>query len=405
MKKHICIVGGGTAGWMTAAFFSKNNYKVTLVESANIPIIGVGESTLPAMTSFCRGLGLDDSTWMNKVQAVHKLGICHSGWKKDSSTDWWHWFEYDRSKHESKHDYIKTGALPESIFEYAYHIDAVKFGNEVCKPIAYENNCIHIIDDVTDVIVSENGIERIETANNGPILADFYIDCTGFAKVLTKRIGTVYKDFEHVINDRAIACPQDSLDTINRFTITRKMKFGWNWEIALQKRRGAGYVYSSKFVSDEDAIKEYLDLYPNTDKSKLRVIKFKSEYSENPINKNCAAVGLSAGFLEPLEATAIWLIQYFIEGIHKTLKDNRDPRVFNKAQSKVMHEIYYFILCHYTLSDQDDTAYWRYFKDLEKTLNTKDYVRSKALEQDSNPEKYTKIFHPYSWWSMDKFLN
>lgn len=405
MKKHICIVGGGTAGWMAAAFFSKNNYKVTLVESANVPIIGVGESTLPAMTSFCRGLGLDDTTWMNKVQAVHKLGICHRGWKKDSRTDWWHWFEYDRTKHEGKHDYIKTGALPESVFEYAYHVDAIKFGNEVCKPVAYENNCTHIIDDVTDVVVAEKGIERIETANNGPILADFYIDCTGFAKVLAKRIGIVYKDFEHVINDRAIACPQESLDTINRFTITRKMKFGWNWEIALQNRRGAGYVYSSKFVSDEDAIEEYLELYPNTDKNKLRVIKFKSEYSENPINKNCATVGLSAGFLEPLEATAIWLIQYFIEGVHKTLKDNKDPRVFNKAQSKVMHEIYYFILCHYTLSDHEDTAYWRYFKDLEKNLNTKEHVRAKALENDSNPEKYTKIFHPYSWWSMDKFLN
>ncbi len=403
--KKVLIVGGGTAGWMSAAFLSKKGFNVTLIESKTIPIIGVGESTLPAMTTFCKELGLADSDWMDKVQAVHKLGICHKGWKKNSNTDWWHWFEYDRRNQESKHEYIKQNKIPESIFEYAYHIDAIRFGNDVCKPVAIKNNCNHIIDDVILVNSSSDGITDIVTKEHGKLTADFYIDCSGFSRVLAKQIGIRYKSFDHVINDSAIACPQEPLEQINRFTITRKMNCGWNWEIALQHRRGAGYVYSSKFINDDDAIKEYINLYPATDRNKLRVLKFKSEYSENPIHKNCITIGLSSGFLEPLEATSIWLIQYFVEGFYRTITENLDPKIFNKAQSKIMNEIHDFILCHYTLSDHDDTGYWGYYKDLEKQLNTKRFVRSKSLEEDSDPKKYTKMFHTYSWWSMNKFLN
>lgn len=405
MIKKILVVGGGTAGWMTAAFFSKKGFDVTLVESKNISLIGVGESTVPAMTSFCNELGLVEKEWMDKVQAVYKLGICHKAWKKGSDIDWWHWFEYNRDRQELKHQYIEENKIPESKFEYAYHIDAIAFGNEVCKPIAINNGCLHIIDDVISVEINDYGVASITTRENGIFSTDFYIDCTGFAKVISKEIGIKYKNFEHAINDRAIACPQKSLDKINRFTITRKMSCGWNWEIALQHRRGAGYVYSSKFISDDKALEEYINLYPNTDRNKIRIIKFNSEYTETPIYKNCAVIGLSSGFLEPLEATSIWLIQYYIEGLYKTIINNRSSKVFNKAQLKVMNEIYYFILCHYTLSDNDDTEYWKYYKDLEKKLNTKEYVKSKALEKDSSPEKYTKIFHPYSWWSMNKFLN
>lgn len=403
--KTILVVGGGTAGWMSAAYFSKKGFLVTVVESNRIPIIGVGESTIPAMTTFCREIGLKESDWMDKVGAIHKLGICHKGWKKGSTTDWWHWFEYDRTKQESRHEYLKNGTLPSSTLEYAYHIDAIKFGNEVCKPVAVANKCKHIVDDVISVITNDSGIEGVKTSNNGILTADFYIDCTGFAKILSSALGIKYNKFEHVINDSAIACQQDPLESPARYTLTRKMNAGWNWEIALQNRRGAGYVYSSMYISDEDAIKEYLILYPNTDKSKLRIIRYTSEYTETPIYKNCAVVGLSSGFLEPLEATSIYLIQYFIEGTYAIIKDNRNPAVFNKAQLKVMKEICYFILSHYTLSDHDDTDYWRYYKTLEKKLNTKEYVKLKSKEKDKNPKKYNKVFHPYSWWSMDKFLN
>jgi len=403
--KSIIVVGGGTAGWMSAAYFSKKGFSVTLIESPSIPIIGVGESTVPAMTSFCQTLGLDENTWMDQVNAIHKLGICHSGWKKGSTIDWWHWFEYDRTKQESRHEYLKNDALPSSTLEYAYHIDAVKFGNIVCKPVALENSCVHIVDDVVEVLTDYSGIKGLQTKSNGTLVADFYIDCTGFRKVLASALDIKYNKFEHVINDSAIACQQEPLDTPAKYTLTRKMNAGWNWEIALQNRRGAGYVYSSKFISDEDAIKEYVSLYPDTNKDKLRVLKFNPEYTETPIYKNCALIGLSSGFLEPLEATSIWLIQYFIEGTHAIIKDNRSPKVFNKAQLKIMKEIHYFILCHYTLSDHDDTEYWKYYKNLEKQLNTKEYVKIKSKEKDGNPTKYNKFFHPYSWWSMNKFLN
>ena len=254
-------------------------------------------------------------------------------------------------------------------------------------------------------MTDDSGITGLKTKNNGTLIADFYIDCTGFAKVLSSALGIKFKNFKHLINDRAISCNHPQLEKTNRFTITRKMSNGWNWEIALQDRRGAGYVYSSKYISDEDAIKEYLTLYPGTDKSNLRLLKYNPEYTETPIYKNCALVGLSSGFIEPLEATSIWLTQYFIEGIYTTIRNNKKIKVFNKAQLKVMKEIHYFVLCHYTLSDHDDTEYWKYYKLLEEKLNTKEYVKQKSKEQDSNPEKYNKLFHPYNWWSMNKFLN
>lgn len=404
MKKKICVVGGGTAGWMAAAYLSKS-FKVTIIESATIPIVGVGESTLPIVKKFCDDLGLHEKDWMPLVQAEYKFGIRHEGWKKDCSEPWWHWFLYDRNDDSKMLQHIENHTVPPE-GSYAYHVDAARFGAMVMKPKAIENGAVHIIDTVKDVILNTQGeIDYLELETNGKIFADLYVDATGFAKVLANKVGIEYIPYEHLINDSAIACPQIPAPVQNRYTITRTMDYGWMWEIALQERRGAGYVYSSKHVSDEKAKEEYLKHYPDSNQDKLRVIKFTPEYAKNPFCKNVATVGLSCGFIEPLEANSIWMIAYNVLGLYKCLTEDRSFETFNRAFRKTSFEMYDYILSHYTLSNLDHTSYWKYYKNLENQIDTRSKVAEKAKMKDVPLGSYSGIFYPYSWWTKDKYFN
>lgn len=404
MRKHISVVGGGTAGWMAAAYLSQS-FDVTIIESATIPIVGVGESTLPVVKKFCDDLGIAEKDWMPLCQAEYKLGIRHEGWKKDRKDPWWHWFLYDRTKDSTMLAHIENHTLPND-GGYAYHVDATRFGAAVMKPVAMKNGAIHIIDTVKQVVLNDNGeIAYLELEDNGRVEYDLYVDATGFAKVLAKEVGVEYLAYEHLINDRAVACPQPSAPIQNRYTITRAMNYGWMWEIALQERRGAGYVFSSKYCTDEQAIDEYLQYFPNSDRSKLRVLKFKPEYAKNPFHKNVATVGLSCGFIEPLEANSIWMIAYNVLGLYRCLTEDRSFETFNRAFRKTSFEMYDFILSHYTLSGHDHTPYWCYYKELEEKMDTKSKVVSKAQLKDVPLGSHPGIFYPYSWWTKDKYFN
>ena len=147
--------------------------------------------------------------------------------------------------------------------------------------------------------------------------------------------------------------------------------------------------------------------HPHTDQSKLRVINFKSEYATNPLEKNVLAVGLASGFIEPLEANSIYLIQYYIETFVKFIKSDRathDPRVFNKTVGRVLNELHDFVLTHYTLTQRDDTEYWRYFRDLETKLHTREMVLDRAAQPDFGHWSITRIFYPYNWWSKSRYF-
>lgn len=402
--KTICVVGGGTAGWMAAAYLSQS-FKVTIIESASIPIIGVGESTLPILKKFCDDLGIQEKDWMPLCQAEYKIGIKHEGWKKGRTDPWWHWFLYDRTKDSTMLKYIENRTFSND-FHYAYHIDATRFGSRVMKPAAMKNGVTHLIDTVKQVILNDTGdIAYLELENNGRVTYDLYVDATGFSKILAKEVGIEYVSYEHLINDSAVACPQPSAPVQNRHTITRTMNYGWMWEIALKERRGAGYVFSSKYCSDQQAIEEYLQYFPNSDRSKLRVIKFKPEYAKTPFYKNVATVGMSCGFIEPLEANSIWMISYNVLGLYRCLTEGRSFETFNRAFRKTSFEIYDFILSHYTLSDLDHTPYWQYYKNLEETMNTKIRVINKSQLKDVPFGNYPGIFYPYSWWSKNKYFN
>jgi flavin-dependent dehydrogenase len=402
--KNILIVGGGTAGWMAAAYLSQN-FNVTIIESADIPIIGVGESTLPIIKKFCDDLGLDEKEWMPLCQAEYKLGVRHDGWHKDRKDSWWHWFSYDRTKDADAIRHMEEGTMP-SVGNYAYHVDASKFGNIVMKPVALKNNATHIIDTVDDVILAPDGsIDYLVLRNTGIKSYDLYVDATGFSKILAKKVGINYLPYDHLINDSAVACPQELAPIQNRYTITRTMNHGWMWEIALKSRRGAGYVFSSKHCTDEEAIQEYLTYFPESNKEKLRVIKFKPEYAKDPFYKNVATVGMSCGFIEPLEASSIWMITYNVLGLHRCLTEGRSFETFNRAFRKTSLELYNFILSHYTLSGHNHTPYWEYYNNLEKSINTKQGLIEKSKLEDVEFGKHPGIYYPYSWWSKNNYFN
>lgn len=398
--KSIVVVGGGTAGWMAATFLSVKGHEVTLIESEHVPIVGVGESTLPSMNFFCQELGLTEEKWMPMCSAVKKLGIHHQDWYYDPQS-WWHWFVYDRKQHHNQIEYLDTNTFPpQNKLEYGYHVDAVQFGQSL-KPIAQQHGCQHFVDHIATVNVNSDGAVDHLVTNSGKVLrADYYVDCSGWAKLLCNAVGTRYTPYQDLLNDSAIACPQPSTDSIKQYTITRRMSAGWTWEIALTNRRGVGYVYSSKHISDQDAIEEYCRNYPNTDRSKIRKLTFTPEKCVNPFNKNVCAVGLSAGFIEPLEATSLFLSQYNIMRFNDVISNNRNPEVFNRSQSQLIDEIYLYTLAHYTLAKGTDNEYWKHYSDLESRLQTEKLVRQKAQQPDVGKWAPSTMFFPYSWWAL-----
>ena len=398
--KSILVVGGGTAGWMSACYLVRQGFAVTLVESPTVPNIGVGESCLPALSFFCEQLGLKDEDWMPESNAVYKLGIHHYNWRSEGSL-WKHWFCYDRNSCDSEW-LLNNGQLPpRESRRHSYHIDAIAFGQMLKNRVAVPAGVEYISAHINEIKQAEDGtISGLLVDTGQTLTADFYIDCSGPARLLSEKVGIKFAPYGDIPNDRAIACPQalEPLGSPN-YTITYAADNGWLWNTALTHRRGCGYTYSSAFSTDEQALQVYLKYYPKTDLSQVRWLKFNSEYAVNPLEKNVLAVGLASGFIEPLEATSIYLIQYYIETFGKIINTGRDPKVYNKTVHKLTREMYEFVLTSYTLTERTDTEYWRYFRDLERRLDTRSMVVDRANQPDSGEWSGTKLFFPYNWWS------
>ena len=400
-QKTVLVIGGGTAGWMAAGYFAVKGYAVTLIESPEVPIVGVGESTLPATNWFANELGMQEHEWMPLSNATFKLGIRHRGWgHKDF--DWWHWFLYDRAHVDRMAQHLQDGTLPaRENLEYAYHVDAAEFGQTICRVAAMKFGCQHVISHVTGVEGNpESGIQRVITRDGRQWHADFYVDCTGWRKLLAQVVQARYQPYTYFLNDRAIACPQASESTPKRYTETRARAAGWMWEIPLTTRRGVGYVYSSNHISDQDAMDEYVQSWPNTDTSKMRVLKFTPECCMEPVKTNVAVVGLSGGFIEPLEATSLFLTQFMIQQSHLVFSGQRSSQVVNRNQRQVFDHTALFVLAHYTLSKNRSNDYWQYWADLETKINTREQVLHHAQQKDSGVWRSSKLFFPYNWWSM-----
>jgi len=403
--KNIVVAGGGTAGWMSAALLQRylkaSGCTVTLIESEIIGTIGVGEATLPALVRFIRHLGYDEAEFMRACNATFKLGVKFVDWA-DTGREYWHPFgvcggfiddidlfhfwnaiRISKGTTDRYWDYSLQALLGihgkrpfpvdtrESFLHkagaYAYHVDAGLFA-EYLRGKATSAGVRHMKADIVSVIKDDKGhIASIGTADGNNYPADLYIDCTGFAGLLIeKHLQVPWTDWNHyLLCDRAVVLPLPRPQEFAPYTRSTALSAGWCWTIPLQQRQGNGYVYSSSHKDETAAAAELLAFSGKTDSSagELRQLRMRIGHRQEFWRGNCVAVGLSGGFVEPLESTGIYLIQQGIASLVEYLPDSHFNPMLTRAYNAIMTEAYAetrdFILLHYLLSARKDTNFWR----------------------------------------------
>jgi tryptophan 7-halogenase len=410
--KQIVIVGGGTAGWLTAGLIaaehkshSENGIKVTLIESKDISTIGVGEGTWPTMRETLSTIGISESEFIACCDASFKQGSQFVGWlADDKQNSYYHPFiaphgfgktnqvDYWSKRHKDfsfahslsfQPHLCDNGKAPKqfqtppyaSVANYGYHLDAGKFAALLTKHCVEKLGVIHIQDNVLDVIGNKDqDIQALITKENGRITADLYIDCSGLhALLISKHYGIPLIEQKDVLfNDSAIAVqvPYAAKDApIASHTISTAHDNGWIWDIGLPTRRGIGCVYASNYISDENAeqeLTEYLAQFMSQndiEQLNYRRIKFTPGYREILWQKNCVAVGMAAGFIEPLEASALALVELSAKMIAKELPVNTGvmditAKRFNRRFNYRWQRVIEFLKLHYVLSKRK-SAYWQ----------------------------------------------
>jgi len=410
MVKNIVIVGGGSAGWMTAANMSKHlsGIKITLIESPNVPIIGVGESTVPPIVDFMKSLGLEEKDWMEACSATYKSSICFSNfhgtdknkiwfpfsssWETDgqpASRHWLHKYQTDPKFNDRFSIYDYTTLVPEvcrkgktvksiSNAAYAYHLDAIALG-QFLKKYSMENGVSYVSDTITKVVQNDDGsIKELELESGSSLGGDLFVDCSGFRSLLLgQTLNEPFEDYsDSLFNDKAIALrlPFANKETeMVSYTQCTALSSGWVWTIPLYDRMGTGYVYSSKFLSEDEAEAEYRKFLKTkfgnkrVDEAEARHLDIRVGKHERTWVKNCVAIGLSAGFVEPLESTGLQIVQSQMHLLTDTIKSKNDysctdVAIYNRSIRNLLDSIRDFLVTHYALTDREDTPYWREVK-------------------------------------------
>ena len=396
--KKVVIVGGGTAGWMAAASISKligNDLDISLIESDAIGTVGVGEATIPTMITLHQLLKIDEREFMAAVQGTFKLGIAFENWKNldenyihsfgFTGKDCWaagfqhFWLKGKQQGLASEFgDYCaelqaaknnKFAVMPRNGLNYAFHMDAGLYAKFLRK-IAEENGTQRIEGKITQVITDpQNGyINHVILESGQQIEGDLFIDCSGFFGLLIdKTLHTGYDDWSHYLPcDSAVAVQTRSVGEPIPYTRSIARDAGWQWRIPLQHRVGNGLVFCSKYLSDQQATETLLNNVEGEVLTKPRVIKFRTGQRHQHWNRNCVALGLASGFLEPLESTSIHLIQ---RGIIRLLQlfpteGIRQPDVeeFNTQMKEEFLFVRDFIVLHYHVTEREDTPFWRHCK-------------------------------------------
>lgn len=399
----VAIVGGGTAGWITAGLLAarRPDLAITLVEAPDIATIGVGEGTWPTMRETLRTIGIPETEFLRECDASFKQGSRFDGWFDGSKGDsYLHPFTAPPASHtgqvlaafrDSDDTFAQTmspqadvcardlaprqRAMPDyaGTLNYGYHLDAGKFAELLKRHAITHLGVTHISDRVEKVLGSQAGhIESLLLAESGKLDADFFIDCTGMAALLIgKHCGSGWVDRSDVsFNDRALAVqvPVAPGSPIASQTVGTAHEAGWLWDIALPTRRGIGCVYSTRFIDDERAA-ELLDAYvaehlPHADRSKLepRKLAFPTGHREKFWVGNCLAIGMSAGFIEPLEASAIVMIELSCRMLAENFPERPQTAAlhaekFNERFLYRWERIVEFLKLHYVLSRRSE-PYW-----------------------------------------------
>jgi len=384
MKKKIIVVGGGTAGWMTAAYLHTKHpeIEITLLESSAIPIIGVGESTVPSFVDFIHTVGLTEEDLFESMGSIRKYTANHNDWNYKGHS-WWHHFIFNDDEEPEQVAWLKNNQLPDKKWRHSYHIDGNKFAILLRDKIGANSSIKHVYDTVTDVEYNEDGIVSV-TGLSTEYQADLYIDCSGFKRLLINKFALDKERNTNLINNRAWAAHADyNGKDILHYTRTFAMDAGWQWNICLQDRIGVGYVFCEKHISPEQARKEFLNHCPFTIREdSLRLLDFTSEWHNKVWHKNMLAIGLSAGFLEPLESQSIFLTQMQIQMLDRLLDKKNGEQVYNKFWNMMIRHLSQYLEVHYTLSSRTDTSYWRSFDKIKHA----DYKHT-----------YSPLFHQYSY--------
>ncbi|RHW75329.1 tryptophan halogenase family protein [Colwellia sp. RSH04] len=403
MKKiqRVIIAGGGTAGWMAAAAFSKllgKNLQITLIESDNIGTVGVGEATIPPIKTFHKLLGINEQEFMRETHATFKLGIGFEHWNKLNDNyihsfgmtgkecwagEFHHFWLHGKSKgvHAPFGDYCfelqaakaNKFALNQNVpINYAYHLDATLYAQYLRK-FSEQLGVQRVEGKITNVSKQDatGDIASLTLDSGAEIEGDFFIDCTGFRGLLIEQaLHTGYEDWSHWLPaDSAVAVQTSSVNEPIPYTRSIARESGWQWKIPLQNRVGNGLVYCSKFLSDEQAKAQLLSNIEGETITEPKVIKFKTGRRRKGWNKNCVALGLSSGFIEPLESTSIHLI---MSGIIRLLRlfpfDGIEQSAIDEYNSKLdseLNAVKDFIILHYKATSRTDSEFWHHCQRLE----------------------------------------
>ncbi|OUS25928.1 tryptophan halogenase [Thalassotalea sp. 42_200_T64] len=406
--KKIVIVGGGSAGWITAGVIGAQHpgIDVTLIESPEVNSIGVGEGTWPSMRNTLSKIGISEIEFLSQCCASFKQGSKFVGWCNGQKDDFYyhpfmtpdgytqvnlHAAWKARNDNKAFADTVnvqsqvcQAGLAPKqmstpqyaAVTNYGYHLDATKFAALLQQHCTTKLKVKHILDHVERVIPADNNdIKAIHSKHNGDIEGDLFIDCTGTSSLLLgKHYGVKFIDKKHILfNDCALAVqvpyPQPN-SPIASATISTAQSAGWIWDIGLPTRRGIGHTYSSAHMDDDNAEKLLRDHIAKTTSKEIskqlvpRKLTFRPGHREIFWHKNCVAVGMSAGFLEPLEASALALIELATTMISEQLPVTRAhmdivAKRYNERFQYRWNRVIEFLKLHYVLSARDDSQYWR----------------------------------------------
>ena len=393
---RVVIAGGGTAGWMTAAALARTlgpTVSVTLVESDAIGTVGVGESTIPPLVTFNRLLGINEAEFMRATEATFKLGILFDDWK-DVGTRYFHSFGMTGKDHwsagfqhfwlhgrEKGHtapyeDYClelvaalqgKFAHLPDDRMNYAYQLDATRFARFL-RDMAINDGTVRIEGKIAHVELNAGSghIEALQLESGTRIEGDLFIDCTGFRALLIEgALHAGYDDWTHWLPcDSAIAVQTENVRPALPYTRAMAHDAGWQWRIPLQHRTGNGIVYCSRYLTRDAALDRLLGNLEGEAITEPNNLRFVTGARRRQWHRNCIAIGLSGGFMEPLEATSIHLIQRSILRLIRMLPAGtvspRDIVEFNEQQWQDMEQIRDFLILHYVATDRRDSPFWRH---------------------------------------------
>ncbi|MEW9799267.1 tryptophan halogenase family protein [Alteromonas sp. CYL-A6] len=400
-KQRIVIAGGGTAGWMAAAAFTRllnNQVDVTLIESSDIGTVGVGEATIPTLVFFHKLLKINEQEFMAATNATFKLGINFENWKdlnhaylhafgvtgKDCWAAGFQHFWLRGLKEGLSSDFgdyclerkaaeaQKFAHLPNNGLNYAFHIDATLYA-EFLRGLAEKEGLTRIDATIEDVRVrpTDGFIESLVLNNGQVVEGDMFIDCTGFRGLLIeKALHTGYEDWSHWLPcDSAVAVQTESVSEPLPYTRCIAHDAGWQWRIPLQHRVGNGMVFCSNYKTDQQIIDSLLANVEGKPLNDPKVIHFRTGRRRKQWNRNCLALGLASGFLEPLESTSIHLIQQGIVRFLRMFPTNgvvqEDIDEFNRQADFDIEHIRDFIILHYHVTNRTDSVFWRHCRQMD----------------------------------------